>query len=100
MVAPERLAVLCIFNSRLPSFFIDEVDIFTLELVLRGFDICLYMEGAHVNLGGRTALAPYTKKKVISPVARLVMSCYLTVSMEAHQSTFFHASSSHHNCES
>jgi hypothetical protein len=71
MVAPERLAVLCIFNSRLPSFFIDEVNIFTLELVLRGFDICLYMEGAHVNLGGRTALAPYTKKKGVSLVAQL-----------------------------
>jgi hypothetical protein len=100
LVALERLAVPCIFNQKLPSSFIDKVDIFVLEMVLRGFVICLNTEGAHGDFRGRTALAPYTKKKVISPVARLVMSCYLTVSMEAHQSTFFHASSSHHNCES
>jgi hypothetical protein len=43
----ECLAVPCIFNSRLPSSFFDKVDIFALELVLCGFDICLDTEGAH-----------------------------------------------------
>jgi hypothetical protein len=41
MVAPERLPVVCIFNSKLPSSLIDQVDIITLELVLHGFIICL-----------------------------------------------------------
>jgi hypothetical protein len=41
LVAFECLAVLCICNSRLPSSFIDEVDILTPELVLRGFIVCL-----------------------------------------------------------
>jgi hypothetical protein len=43
LVAFECLAVPCIFNSRLPSSFIDEVDILTPELVLRGFVVCLDM---------------------------------------------------------
>jgi hypothetical protein len=41
LVAFECLAVPCIFDSRLSSSLIDEVDIFTPELVLRGFVICL-----------------------------------------------------------
>jgi hypothetical protein len=41
LVAFECLTGPCIFNSRLPSSFIDEVDIFASELVLRGFVICL-----------------------------------------------------------
>jgi hypothetical protein len=41
LVAFECLVVPCIFDSRLPSFLIDEVDIFMLELVLRGFIVCL-----------------------------------------------------------
>jgi hypothetical protein len=36
VVALERLSVACIFNSRLPSSLIDQVDILMLELVLRG----------------------------------------------------------------
>jgi hypothetical protein len=40
LVAFEFLVVLYIFNSRLPSSFIDEVNILTPELVLRGFIIC------------------------------------------------------------
>jgi hypothetical protein len=41
LVAFECLAVLCIFDSRLPSSLIDEIDIFTPELVLRDFVVCL-----------------------------------------------------------
>jgi hypothetical protein len=41
LVAFEYLAVPCIFNSRLSSSFINEVDILAPELVLRGFVICL-----------------------------------------------------------
>jgi hypothetical protein len=41
LVAFECLAVPCIFNSRLPSSFIDEVDILTLKLILRDFIVCL-----------------------------------------------------------
>jgi hypothetical protein len=41
LVAFECLAVSCIFDSILPSSFIDEVDIFTPELVLHSFVICL-----------------------------------------------------------
>jgi hypothetical protein len=41
LVAFECLTVPCIFNNRLPSSFIDEVDILALELVLRSFVICL-----------------------------------------------------------
>jgi hypothetical protein len=41
LVAFECLVVLCIFYSRLPSSLIDEVDIFTLKLVLRDFIVCL-----------------------------------------------------------
>jgi hypothetical protein len=41
LVAFECLAVLCIFNSRLSSSFIDEVDILGPVLVLLGFVVCL-----------------------------------------------------------
>jgi hypothetical protein len=41
LVAFEYLAIPCIFNSRLSSSFIDEVDILMPELVLRGFVVCL-----------------------------------------------------------
>jgi hypothetical protein len=52
MIAPERLAVPCIFNSRLSSSLVDEVDIFMLELVLRGFIVCLDTEGDNGDLRG------------------------------------------------
>jgi hypothetical protein len=42
VVAPERLPVAYIFNSSLPSLLVDQVDILTSELVLRGFVVCLY----------------------------------------------------------
>jgi hypothetical protein len=41
LVTFDCLAVPYIFNSRLPSSFIDEVDILTTELVLRDFVVCL-----------------------------------------------------------
>jgi hypothetical protein len=41
LVMFECLVVPCIFNSRLPSSFIDKVDILTPELVLCSFVICL-----------------------------------------------------------
>jgi hypothetical protein len=40
------------FYSRLPSSLIDKVYIFTLELLLHGFIVCLDMEGAHGDLWG------------------------------------------------
>jgi hypothetical protein len=71
MVALKCLLVPCIFSSRLLSLLIDQVDIFTLELVLCGFVVYLDTERAHGDLRGRTASAPYTMKKGVSPVARL-----------------------------
>jgi hypothetical protein len=53
MVAPKSLLVPCIFNNRLPSLFINQVDILTSELVLRGFVICLDMERDHGDLWGK-----------------------------------------------
>jgi hypothetical protein len=47
VVAPEHLAVSCISESCLPSSFVDEVDIITLDLVLHGFVICLNTGGDH-----------------------------------------------------
>jgi hypothetical protein len=41
LVAFECLTIPCIFYSRLPSSLIDEVDIFTSELVLHVFVVCL-----------------------------------------------------------
>jgi hypothetical protein len=41
VVAPELQPVACIFNSRLPSSLIDQVDILMPKLVLHGFIICL-----------------------------------------------------------
>jgi hypothetical protein len=40
MVMPERLQISCIFNSRLSSSLVDQVDIIMPELVLRGFIVC------------------------------------------------------------
>jgi hypothetical protein len=71
VVTPERLPVVCIFNSRLSSSLVDQVDILTPELVLRGFIVCLDMQRAHGDLRGRTTSATYTMKKCVSPVARL-----------------------------
>jgi hypothetical protein len=52
VIALERLMVLCILDSCLPPSLIDEVDIITLELVLRSFVVCLDMGGDHGDLWG------------------------------------------------
>jgi hypothetical protein len=58
VVAPKRLLVLCIFNSRLSSSLIDQVDIFTPELLLHSFIIYLDTERAHGDLRGEDCLGP------------------------------------------
>jgi hypothetical protein len=58
VIAPERLAVPWIFYSRLSSSRIDEADIFTLELVLRDFIVCLDTDGAHGDFRGDDGLGP------------------------------------------
>jgi hypothetical protein len=57
MVMPKRLPVPSIFNSILPSSLIDQVDIFTMGLVLRSFVICLDTERAHGDLRGEDGLS-------------------------------------------
>jgi hypothetical protein len=58
VVAPERLPVACIFNSRLSSSLIDQVDILMPELILHGFVICLDTQRAHGDFGGKDDLDP------------------------------------------
>jgi hypothetical protein len=58
LIAPECLAVPCIFNSRLASSFVNKVNIFTPELVLHGFVVCMDMEGAHGDFRGEDSLSP------------------------------------------
>jgi hypothetical protein len=58
VVVPERLSVPCIFNSSLPSLLIDQVDILTLELVLRGFIICHDTQRVHGDFWGKDGLDP------------------------------------------
>jgi hypothetical protein len=71
MIALERLMVPCISDRCLPSSLVDEVDVIILELVLCGFIVCLDMVGAYSDFQGMTTSAPYTKKKDVSPMARL-----------------------------
>jgi hypothetical protein len=56
LIALERLAIPCIFNSRLSSSFINKVDIFTPELVLRVFIVNLDTEGTHGDYRGEDDL--------------------------------------------
>jgi hypothetical protein len=58
VVAPECLSVTCIFNSRLPSSLIYQVNIVTPELVLRGFIICRDTQRAQGDFGGKDGLGP------------------------------------------
>jgi hypothetical protein len=58
VVASERLLVACIFNSKLPSSLVDQVDILIPELVLRGFIVCLDTQRAHGDFGGKDGLGP------------------------------------------
>jgi hypothetical protein len=58
VVAPEHLPVAYIFNSTLPSLLMDQVDILTPELVLRGFIVCLNTQRAHGDFRGKDSLSP------------------------------------------
>jgi hypothetical protein len=58
VVASERLPVACIFNSSLPSLLVNQLDILTSELVLRGFVVCLYTQRAHGDIRGKDGLDP------------------------------------------
>jgi hypothetical protein len=58
VIAPERLTVPCILESCLPSLLVDEVDIITPELVLRGFVVCLNTGGDHGDLWRDNDLSP------------------------------------------
>jgi hypothetical protein len=60
VIAPKHLAVPCILERCLPSSFFDEVDIITLNLVLRNFIVCLNTRGGHGDFWGITASVPYT----------------------------------------
>jgi hypothetical protein len=75
VVAPERLPVAYIFNSSLPSLLVNQVDILTSELVLRGFVICLYTQRAHDDFRGKDDLGPiHHEERCLShgsPMARL-----------------------------
>jgi hypothetical protein len=53
MIVPESLALQCILDSCLRSSLVNEVDVITPELVLRGFVICLDTKGTHGDIRGR-----------------------------------------------
>jgi hypothetical protein len=63
LIASECFAVLCIFNSRLPSSFINKVDIYMPEVVLRSFIICLDIEEAHGDFWGEDDHNPIHRKE-------------------------------------
>jgi hypothetical protein len=63
VVAPERLSIVCIFNSRLPSSLVDQVNILTSKLVLRGFVICFDTQRAHGDFRGENGLGPIHHKE-------------------------------------
>jgi hypothetical protein len=52
-----------LFNSILPSSFIDKVNVFALKLVLPGFIVCLDTEGAHGDFWGEDDLSPVHHKE-------------------------------------
>jgi hypothetical protein len=58
VVAPKCLLVACIFNTRLPSSLVDQVDILTSELVPHGFVVCLDTQTAHSDFQGKDGLGP------------------------------------------
>jgi hypothetical protein len=102
MIAPEHFEVSCIFNSILPSSFIDEVDILMPELVLCWFIVCLDAEGAHGDLWGEDGLSlvhqeerrfsggptgwssvtPYCAQKLIDPLLAMLFQAIIGVSLE------------------
>jgi hypothetical protein len=63
VVAPERLSVACIFNHRLPSLHVNQVDILTPELVMRGFVVCLDTQRVHGDFRGKNNLGPKHHEK-------------------------------------
>jgi hypothetical protein len=63
VIARELLIVPCILESCLSSLFIDELDIFTLELVLRDFIICLNTGGDHDDFLGDNSFGPIHQKE-------------------------------------
>jgi hypothetical protein len=89
VIAPERLTVLCVSDSCLPSSLVDEVNIITPEQVLRGFIICLDTWEPMVISRERIASTPYTKKKGVSPVARIGD---VRLPQSAHESSSIHCS--------
>jgi hypothetical protein len=88
---------MCFFIT---DYHLNEVDIFTLELVLHGFIICLDTEGAHNNLWRRTNSTTSIKKKDVYLIVDWMMSSYRIMRIETHQSTFFHVSPIYHRCRS
>jgi hypothetical protein len=64
MIASERLTVPYIFNSRLSYSLIDEVEVITPELVLRGFIVYLDMEGAYGDLRGEDDHGPVHQEEM------------------------------------
>jgi hypothetical protein len=56
-------SMLRLFNTRLPSSFINKVGIFRLELVMHGFIICLDMEGGHGDFWGEDDLCLVHQKE-------------------------------------
>jgi hypothetical protein len=63
VVAPECLTVPHISESYLPSYFVDKVDIITLELVLHGFVVCLNMGGDHGDLWEDNSFGPINQEE-------------------------------------
>jgi hypothetical protein len=66
VTASERLSVPCILNNCFPSSLINEINIITSELVLRGFVVCLDMAGAHGDFWGEDNPSPvYQEERCI-----------------------------------
>jgi hypothetical protein len=57
------LGSIIIFNSILSSSLINKANIFTLDLVLRNFVICLDTEGAHGDFRGEDGLSHVPQKE-------------------------------------
>jgi hypothetical protein len=67
VIALEHLTVPCISDSCLPSSLVDEINIITPELVLRGFIICLDTGGAHGDFWGEDDLSPVHQEESSLP---------------------------------
>jgi hypothetical protein len=67
VIVPERLAVLCISVSCLPSCFVDQVSIIVQELVLHRFIVCLNMGGDHGYFWGDNSFSPIHQEERCLP---------------------------------